>query len=591
MSKTGSKRKVDAVTVEIVGNLLLSIAEETGAVIIKSAYSTNIKERKDVSTGIIDSEGNMVAQAEHLAIHLGSFLGVVKEIYKRYPKEKIKPGEMYIVNDPYNGGGNHLPDIAVAAPVFAGGKLIGWVANVAHHSDIGGKVPGSTSGDAVSIFQEGLKIPIIRICRDSEVNPDVMDLFLANTRVPEERYGDMTAQISANKIGIRRMLEAYDKYGDLLLDCMDELQNYAERRLRSVIAKMPDGEYRFTDYMDNGGANYPDPLPITTRITIKGDDIVFDFTGTCPQVEAPINVPYSSLLACVFYSLKALIGPDVPSNAGIYRVFKVIAPKGTLVNPVHPAPVGVMIDTCQRIPDVIFGALAPVVPERIIAAGNGACTTAVFTGDDPKRPGECYIYHEVVAGGSGAGKHSDGLSGVQVHMTNTSNMPVEALEIEFPIITINKYKFRRDSGGAGDFRGGLGIEREFEIMADGVSFTGLGDRQKFQPWGLEGGLDGASGAFFHCPKNGEIKKLPNKCTGYPVEKGDIVRVYSPGSGGYGNPLKRPVEKVLEDIIEDKVSMESAEELYGVIVTKDGSGRYSIDLPKTSKLRKSRSAAC
>jgi N-methylhydantoinase B len=587
MNQVKSGKKIDAVTVEIVGNLLLSIAEETGAVIVKSAYSTNIKERKDVSTGIIDSEGNMVAQAEHLAIHLGSLLGVVKEILKKFPKEKVMPGDMFIVNDPYNGGGNHLPDIVVAAPIFADTKLIGWVANVAHHSDIGGKVPGSTSGDAVSIYQEGLKIPIIRICRNDEVNPDVLDLFLANTRVPEERLGDITAQISANKIGTRRMLETYEKYGDLLLDCMQELQNYAERRLRAVIATLPDGDYSFTDYMDNGGASYPEPLPIAVKITIKGDSILFDFTGTADQIEAPINVPFSSLLACVFYSLKALIGPDVPSNAGIYRAFKVIAPKGSLVNPVHPAPVGVMIDTCQRIPDAIFGALASVVPERITAAGNGACTSAVFTGNDPLNKGEVFIYHEVIAGGSGASKHMDGLSGVQVHMTNTSNMPVEALEIEFPFVTIKKYNFRSDSGGAGEYRGGLGIEREFEIMTDGVSFTGLGDRQKFKPWGLEGGLSGEGGAFYHCPAGGEAIRLSNKCTGYPVNKGDIIRVYSPGSGGYGNPLKRPVEKVLEDVVESKVSVQKAKELYGVCVVEDKKGKYSIDTEATQALRKAK----
>ena len=373
-------KSAGAVTVEIVGNLLLSIAEETTVAIIKSAYSTNIKERRDVSTAIIDPSGNMVAQAENLPIHLGSLLTFVHGIYKKFPRESIMPGEMFIGNDPYNGGGNHLPDIAVAAPAFFGKKLIGWVVNMAHHSDIGGKVPGSTSGDAVSIFQEGIKIPIIRICKEDKIIDSVMDILLANTRVPKERSGDLIAQISANHVGVRRMTEAYEKYGDLLLECMGELQNYAERRLRSAISILKKGEYTFTDYMDTAGSAHPDPLPITVKITIFNDSMVFDFTGTCPQVEAPINVPYNSLLATVFYSIKALLGADIPSNAGIYRTFKVIAPKGCLVNAVHPAPVGVMIDTCQRIPDVIFGALAPAVPERIIAGCNSACTTAVFTG-------------------------------------------------------------------------------------------------------------------------------------------------------------------------------------------------------------------
>ena len=582
--KQYAQTKVDAVTVEIVGNLLLSIAEEIGIVIIKSAYSTNIKERRDISTAVIDPEGNMVAQAEHLALHLGSLLGIVKEVYKKFPINQIKQGDMFIGNDPYNGGGNHLPDIIVTAPAFAGDKLIGWVANIAHHSDIGGKVPGSTSYDSVSIFQEGIKIPIIKICSDDEVLDNVMDLILGNTRVPKERYGDLIAQISANRIGIRRMLEAYEKYGDGMIDCMKELQNYAERRLRAGIANLPDGEYAFTDYMDNAGNASPDPIPITVKITIKDDFMVLDFTGTGKQVEAPINVPYRALLATVFYSLKALIGPDVPSNAGIYRAFKVIAPPGLLISAVHPAPVGVMIDTCQRLPDVIFGALAPVVPERIIAGCNSACTTAIFTGNDPHNKDNFFIYHEAIAGGSGASRHGDGLSGVQVHMTNTSNMPVEALEIEFPLLIVKKYSLREDSGGAGEFRGGLGIEKEFEIMYDDIFFKSFGDRQKIVPWGLEGGGDGAGGAFYHYSEDGKATHISLKNSGMPLKKCDVVRVLTPGSGGYGKPVKRPIEKVLLDVIEGKVSVEKARELYGVHIVTDEKGAYSVDDKLTEKAR-------
>ena len=271
-----TKKNVDAVTMEVVGNLLLSIAEEVTTIIIKSAYSTNIKERRDVSSGIMDPEGNMVAQAENLAIHLGSLLTFIKELYKRHPKETIKPGDMFIGNDPYNGGGNHLPDIVVAAPAFEGETMIGWVVNMAHHSDIGGKVPGSTSGDATSIYQEGLKLPLIRICENDKVLDNVMDLILANTRVPRERYGDLIAQISANRVGVRRLKEAYARYNMILLDCMEELQNYAERRLRTVISDLKEGVYKFTDYMDNGGERYPNPLPITVTITIKNNFIDFD---------------------------------------------------------------------------------------------------------------------------------------------------------------------------------------------------------------------------------------------------------------------------------------------------------------------------
>jgi len=574
---------VDAVTVEIVGNLLLSIAEETGFAIIRSAYSTNIKERRDISTAVFDPDGNMVAQAEHVAMHLGSLLGIVKEVYKHFDRSEIKDGDMFIGNDPYNGGGTHLPDITVVSPVYAGNELIGWVANLAHHSDVGGKVPGSTSGDAVSIFQEGTKIPLVRICEGGKICYDIINIIMANSRIPNERFGDLQAQIAANRIGINRMLEAYTRYGKTLIDSMYQLQDYAEKKLKAGIARLPDGVYKFTDYMDDAGVACPDPLQISVMVTIKGESMTLDFAGTAAQVAGPINVTYNGLLATVFYSLKALIDPNVPSNAGIYRAFKVVCDSGLLINAENPAPVGERIDTCQRVADVIFGALAPAVPERAIACCNSSVTSAIFSGNDPKDKNKFFVYLEVVAGGSGASKHADGLSGVQVHMTNTSNLPIEALEMEFPLIVIKKYALLRDSGGAGYNRGGLGIVREFETMYDGISYTGLGDRQKFPPWGLEGGLEGAGGSYYLVKTDGTSTRLPSKCTDIPLAKGDIISVRTPGSGGYGNPFTREPERVLQDVIESKVSVEKAEELYGVVIVSQGS-TYEIDGVKTRYLR-------
>ena len=579
-------KKVDAVTVEIVGNLLLSIAEETGFTIIRSAYSTNIKERRDISTAVFDPDGNMVAQAEHVAMHLGSLLGIVHEVYKHFECSQIKDGDMFIGNDPYNGGGTHLPDITVVAPVFAGEKLIGWVANLAHHSDVGGKVPGSTSGDAVSIFQEGTKIPLVRICSGGEVCRDIVEIIMTNSRIPNERYGDLQAQVAANRVGIRRMLDAYQRYGDTLIDSMRQLQDYAERKLKAGIEKLPDGVYRFTDYMDDAGIANPDPLKISVAITVRGDSMVLDFAGTAKQVPGPINVTYNGLLATVFYSLKALIDPTVPSNAGIYRAFQVVCEKGLLINAENPAPVGERIDTCQRVADVIFGALAPAVPGRAIACCNSSVTSAIFSSVDPNDKDRFFVYLEVVAGGSGASRDADGLSGVQVHMTNTSNLPVEALEMEFPLVVVKKYALRRDSGGAGRNRGGLGIVREFEIMYDGVSYTGLGDRQKIPPWGLEGGLAGAGGAYYLIKPDESRKRLPSKCTDIPLRKGDVISVRTPGSGGYGDPETREPERVLTDVIEEKVSIEKAAELYGICIVKED-GTYRIDKAKTSLLREKR----
>lgn len=561
---------VDPVTVEIVGNLLLSVAEEMGVAIIKSAYSTNIKERKDISTAVFDPDGNMVAQAEHVPMHLGSLLGIVKEVFNKRERSGISPGDMYIGNDPYNGGGTHLPDITVVAPVFDGGELIGWVANLAHHSDVGGKVPGSTSGDAVSIFQEGIKIPLIQICDAGRVYEDVVDFIMSNSRVPGERYGDLQAQLAANRVGIRRLLEAHSRYGSLLVDAMRELQDYAERRMRAGIAKLPSGEYSFVDYMDDAGASSPDPIPIRVRIGIRSDSMELDFAGTSLQVPGPINVTYNGLLATVFYALKALIDPDIPSNAGIYRAFTVKADPGTIVNAANPAPVGERIDTCQRVADVIFGALAPAVPERAIACCNSSVTSAIFSAHDPKDAGRFYVYLETIAGGSGASKGADGLSGVQVHMTNTSNLPVEALETEFPLVMVRKYGFRIDSGGAGRFRGGLGIERVFEARFDGISYTGLGDRQIIPPWGLEGGGEGFGGAYYRQSRGKAAERLGSKCTDVKLDEGDCVTVLTPGSGGYGDPFLREVEAVKEDVVEGKVSEAKALELYGVeVASKDG----------------------
>lgn len=577
-------RKIDAVTIEIIGNLLLSITEEIGYVIIRSAYSTNIKERRDLSTAVFDSEGNMVAQAEHVAMHLGSLLGIVKEVLKKYDKKDIKPGDMFISNDPYGGGGTHLPDITVVAPVFAKDTLIGWVANLAHHSDVGGKVPGSTSGDANSIFQEGLKIPIVKVCENGETNTSIFDFIMSNSRVPKERYGDLQAQVAANKVGIKRMLEAYKRYDDILTDSMIELQDYAYRKLKSGIEKLNDGVYEFKDYMDDGGVASPDPIPICLKITIKGDEMVLDFTGTSEQVNGPINVTYNGLLATVFYSLKALIDPDAPSNAGIYRAFEVVCPKGLIINCEEPAPVGARIDTCQRVADVIFGALASVIPERAMGCCNSTVTSAIFSGNDPKDKEVFHVYLETIAGGSGASRDYDGLSGVQVHMTNTSNLPVEALEMEFPLVTVNKYELRTNSGGPGEKRGGLGILREFEIQYDDIKYTGLGDRHIFAPWGIEGGKEGSCGKYEHITKNGDIQKLPSKCTDIPLSKGDVIRVYTPGSGGYGNPYKRPMDKVLNDVVEEKVSIEKAESEYGVAIYKKD-GEFIIDKNRTELLRK------
>ncbi len=577
---------IDTVTVEVVRNLLMSIAEETYGIIVRSAYSTNMKERRDVCTAVIDPDGNSVAQVESLAALLGSMLNVVPNIYEKFGKENIRPGDMFIANDPYHGGGNHLPDIVIAAPAFAGDRLIGWIANIGHHSDIGGKVPGSTSGDADSLFQEGIRIPVLRIHQDGKLIPSVMDLLLDNTRVPQEREGDLTAQMSANLIGVQRIQEAYERYQDDLPACMRELVSYSERRVRAVVSGLPDGEYCYTDYVDGCGDKYPDPLPIQVKVTIRGDELTIDFTGTAEQIKAPINVPYPCTKAAVFFSVKALMGDDIPANEGINRAVKIIAPKGCIVNPTEPSPIGAQIDCQQRIPDAIFGALAPIFPDTVVTAGNGACTTTILAGEGAIGTDSVFIFHEVIAGGGGASRNQDGLSGVQVNMTNTSNMPIEATEMEFTKILARKYELKADTGGAGQYRGGLGIERELEVLQDDVAYTGLGDRHKFRPWGLAGGREGAAGAFYRvAAADKTVTRMGHKTTSLPLKKGDIIRVITPGAGGYGDPFRRSPELVLKDVVESKVSPQAAKKEYGVAIVFDGV-HYSVDETATAALRAS-----
>ena len=577
---------IDTVTVEVVRNLLMSIAEETYGIIVRSAYSTNMKERRDVCTAVIDPDGNSVAQVESLAALLGSMLNVVPNIYEKFGKENIRPGDMFIANDPYHGGGNHLPDIVIAAPAFAGDRLIGWIANIGHHSDIGGKVPGSTSGDADSLFQEGIRIPVLRIHQDGKLIPSVMDLLLDNTRVPQEREGDLTAQMSANLIGVQRIQEAYERYQDDLPACMRELVSYSERRVRAVVSGLPDGEYCYTDYVDGCGDKYPDPLPIQVKVTIRGDELTIDFTGTAEQIKAPINVPYPCTKAAVFFSVKALMGDDIPANEGINRAVKIIAPKGCIVNPTEPSPIGAQIDCQQRIPDAIFGALAPIFPDTVVTAGNGACTTTILAGEGAIGTDSVFIFHEVIAGGGGASRNQDGLSGVQVNMTNTSNLPIEATEMEFTKILARKYELKADTGGAGQYRGGLGIERELEVLQDDVAYTGLGDRHKFRPWGLAGGREGAAGAFYRvAAADKTVTRMGHKTTSLPLKKGDIIRVITPGAGGYGDPFRRSPELVLKDVVESKVSPQAAKKEYGVAIVFDGV-HYSVDETATAALRAS-----
>lgn len=535
---------IDRITLEVIGSRLLTIAEEMGEALIKASYSSNIKERQDCSTAVFNLRGEVIAQAEHIPMHLGSLIMIVQEILKRYPVAGLRDGDVFVGNDPYTGGSTHLPDITVASPVFYEGEPVGFVANIAHHADGSGH-------ETRTIYDEGLRIPPICLVEGGRLREDLMELLLLNFRLPRERRGDFRAQFAANRIGAERLQDLLARYGRQTCEAaMDELLAYGERKIRAALGVIPDGVYAFEDWMDDDGAGGP-PVPIRVRITVIGQEIALDFAGTGAQVPGDINVVYLALVATVYYALKALLDPGIPANGGFYRAIRVEAPAGSIVNARAPAPVAWRTQTCQRIADVIFGALAPALPDKVIAATNGANSAWVFSGIDP-RTGQYYVYLETIGGGSGARAGKDGLDGVQVHITNTSNLPVECLEMEYPLL-VEEYGLVEGSGGPGRFRGGLGLRRTIRVLAGEATFLGTLDRASVAPWGLFGGGEGGKGVVVLNAGRPSERGLRSKVAGLRLVEGDAVTIVTPGAGGYGPPAERDPALVERDRREGKVS--------------------------------------
>lgn len=529
--------KLDPVALEILFNGLRSVTDETFIALMRSAYSTNIKERRDHSTAICDPDGRLIVQAENsLPIHLASMIGMMESLRAKFPAEEIRDGDLFVANDPHVAGGTHLPDVNMAMPVFHDGRLVAYVCNIAHHADIGGMVPGSMAGGMSEIFQEGLRIPVVKLYDRGEMQHDLFDLLLLNVRLPEERRGDYHAQIAACRLGARRLAELAVRYsGDTLLAGFEEIVSRTERRMRDAVATIPDGVYRFEDVMDDDGFGAVD-IPIRLEIRVAGDRIHFDFAGTAPQVRGNINVTMNATQAAVCYSIKALLDPEAPNNHGVLSVCEIAAEAGSLLNCVAPAPVAARANTCQRIVDVVIGALAEALPEAAVGAANGANTTAVFAGRDP-RTGADYLYLETLGGGFGGRCRRDGRDGVQVHITNTSNLPVEVIEMEYPL-RVERYGLVENSGGAGRHRGGLGLRRVITPVGHRCTFNGAGERFRNAPWGVFGGGAGGRGRFLMLNADGEETSLPIKPSGVEVAPGERIVVETPGAGGYGPPQER-----------------------------------------------------
>ena len=551
---------LDPIRLEIIANGLRSIADECFVALMRSSYSTNIKERKDHSIAIMDKNGRLVVQAAlTLPIHIASMGGLMKCVLEKYG-EDIHEGDIFIANDPHTAGGTHLPDINYAMPIFIEGEMVAFVCNIAHHADIGGMVPGSMAGGMSEIYQEGLRIPVIRLFDKGVLQTDIMDILMLNVRVPEERRGDHNAQIASCRLGVRRFMEVVDVHSlPSVLSAFDEIISRTAMRMRAAITEIPDGIYTFNDFMDADGINTYD-IPICLTLTVKGDRIYLDFDGTSQQVKGNINTTMNAVQASVNYALIAALDSEMPSNQGVLDVVDINCAPGTLLNCVFPAPVAARAHACQRVIDVVLGALSKALPENVIAAANGANTTAVFSGIDP-RTNKPYLYFETLGGGMGARATKDGKDGVQVGITNTSNLPVESIEQEYPL-RVEEYSFVENSGGAGKYRGGMGLRRVLMPVDHECVFNGAGERFRYQPWGLFGGLAGGSGQFTIWDADGE-RRLDDKPNEVEVVPGTRITVETPGAGGYGAPSERAAEALQIDQKSGKYSAAFIEQHYSI----------------------------
>jgi len=547
---------LDKLTVEVIKNAAIYASEEMGIVLRNTAYSPNIKDRLDHTCAIYTPRGELVAQAEHIPVHIGS-MAVGVENALRYLEENsiyLEPGDIVMVNDPFIAG-THLNDIMLIKPVYYNDELVALVANKAHHVDVGGMTPGSIGGGARELLQEGIVIPPVKVVERGMLQRDIIELVKSNVRTPEYFEGDLKAQIASLNVGERRIIELAERYGpETLLEAWGEILDYTERYTRARISGLKiTGRWSAKDYIEL------DSRDAVIRVTLKiaSDHIKVDYIGTSPQVDEPVNAVYGVTVAATIYALKAVIDPDLPVNHGFFRAVEIYAPPGSLVNPHRGAPVsGGNTETSQRIVDVVFRALARALPERVPAASCGSMTNVMIGGYSN---GRRWAFYETIACGQGGRPGLDGVDGIHTNMTNTLNTPIERLEAEYPILFV-KYELRPDSEGPGKYRGGLGVTRAFMLMEGEATLTIVAERCRHRPWGLMGGREAAPASHYVVRKSGEVIGLGCK-NSIVLTAGDIVYINTPGGGGYGDPCLRDSAMVLRDIEEGKVSLDRAIPIY------------------------------
>jgi N-methylhydantoinase B len=570
----------DPITTEIIGNHLLSVAEEMTAALIRSAYSANIKERQDCSSAILSDKGEVVAEAAHSPIHIGGIRGAARSLLQHFPDGEMNPGDVFATNDPFLSDAIHLNDITIAAPVFDQHRLMALVACVAHHADIGGMVPGGESCDSRSIYHEGLRLPPIRVFEQGTPVESVVNILAANSRNPVETKGDFRAQFAAVRLGVRRIEEVAEKYSaEVVRASATALLDACERRFRDVVDNLPDGIYEGTEEVDDDWVT-GNPFQIKARLEIRGKEVHVDLLDNIDQLETSRNVTAGMLSATVLFGLKAALDPDLPPNSGYGRAIKISSREGSIFNPLPPAAVALGSNTCQYLLGAIFQALARLVPEQICAGSNVQTGIQLFGRNS--RTDRPFLNYERVGGGLGARKQKDGLDGVQVGITNTSNLPIEAAEAEYPL-RYERYELVPDSGGAGCFRGGLGVRREFKVLIHEAVLTAQSGRRIKPPPGIFGGEPGSCGSLVLNPEQPDKRQLPIAFTDLPLKKNDVVRIVTAGGGGFGKPFERNPLLVRDDVITGRVTIEAARSRYGVALTRSSKG-LEVDPIGTTELR-------
>lgn len=567
---------IDPITLEVVRHALSSIADEMALVVMRSAYSSVVRDTMDYSTALCDARGEVVAQGLTLAVQLGSFPDIMGLITAEHG-DRLVEGDVLIANDPYGSGGQHLPDLYVIKPIFTDGTLRGYAATMAHHSDVGGIAPGSVAIHATEIHQEGLRLPLLKLYEAGRANETLLKVIERNTRMPTHVLGDLRAQLAACRVAEAGFVQLIGKYGaGPLVAYLDELHDQAERQMREAIGRIPDGRYHCEDFIDGVG-DRPEPVRIAVEVTVAGEEITLDFSGTSAQIEAAINCPVAMVHSAAYCAIRCLAQRDIPNCQGYMRPVRFVVPPGTIVNPVEPAACGARGVIGYRVFDTIMGALAQVVPEQVIAGSEGGPILFSVGG---RHAGRQFVLTEVLVGTWGARAGLDGVEGISNPAANLSNAPVELIESETPL-QVTRYGLVPDSGGPGTYRGGLAFVREFRFLAASSDFTLRADRRAHPPYGVAGGLPGApsENAFVDASGEHPLPTMPMRT--YRARRGDLFRVVSAGGGGYGDPFERDPERVLADVREEKVTPAAARAQYGVVIDP---ATLTVDHEATHQLR-------